>query len=469
MPDAAPRMMTPAELVLAPERLRELAPTYGRSGVQHSGGQVIRDWDTLTYRERAHQLDLMRLDPHVQLALGTRTVPVLGAVYKVTAPTDDPRAEMLAELVRMALGLEGRPGLMRRTFAETQAEAAWAIHYGSMVQEVIWQYVTTGGRVYALPADLEARIPSSIDRWGEDDHLGPITQIVRGSGRRPEPMPGDKVLVYVRRQLGTDWTGEGLGRAAWSSWRRLRQIQDMRQVGAGRLGVLPPVVAWDNERAMAAGVDESSRDATVVAVRDALLQLQSGNRGAIVAPSWVTINWGTADNFDPTKLLAAESAEINGIHAAYGTNHTQFGIAGNMGNRSLGETATDTMRRAAVEDADVLLAPINGVWRAGGGLVGAIAELNMPDVPAHLYPRVVATGLEPDALAEALPQLPALWGSGGLTRLDSDEDDIRSLFGLSPLPEEHRRSPAERAVAAGGGLGAEMLARARSRAGVSNG
>lgn len=465
MVGATPTTEESARLALVPERLATLAATYGRSGVQHSGGKVVRDWDTLTYRERAYELDLMRLDPQVQLALATRTVPALGAIYEVKCPTNDPRSEMLAELLRQVFGLEGRPGLMRRTFAATQAEAAWAIHYGSFVQEVLWHYVTLNGKVWAIPYDLEARIPSSIDRWGEDDQLGPITQIVRGSGRRPEPMPGDKVLVYTRRQQGTDWTGEGLGRAAWSGWRRLRQLVDMRQIGAGRLGVLPPVVSYDREAARASGVEESSIDTTVLAVRDALLQLQSGQRGTLAVPSWVTINWGTADNFDPAKLITAESSEIDNIHAAYGTGHLRMGLAGNTGNRSLGEVSTDTMRRAAVEDVDVLLAPINGIWRAGGGLVGAIAELNMPDIPPHLYPTIVATGLEPDAMAEALGMLGALapvW----LTPDDAGENRIRDVLGMPPLAEGEGRTPDERMAAAAGGPAMGLLSRIRNTTGA---
>ncbi len=71
------------------------------------------------------------------------------------------------------------------------------------------------------------------------------------------------------------------------------------------------------------------------------------------------------------------------------------------------------LRRAAKRYAAIIAATLNGPWRDGGGLVGAIIDLNFgADVDPRLYPKLVPTGLEPNALAEALGSLPALVDKG---------------------------------------------------------
>jgi hypothetical protein len=116
-----------------------------------------------------------------------------------------------------------------------------------------------------------------------------------------------------------------------------------------------------------------------------------------------------------------------------------------------------------VEDVEALAEAINGQWRPGGGLIGAMMALNFPSLPPHMHPRLVATGLEPDALAEALGQLPALASGGVLTLGNADEDRVRGVLGLDLLPESDYRSPVERAASGGPG-GAVLRAMARRAA-----
>ena len=452
-------------LVALPDEHRALTGVRGRSGTQHSGGKVVRDWDVLTYRERAFQLSKMLLEGQVQLALGTRLAHVKAAVWEVRCPVDgDPLAEQAAQFVREVLGLQGEPGLMQRPFDAYMAEAAYCTHFGSWVQEVVWaDHYTAEGTLWHIPLDLQSRIPASIERWGDADQLGPITQVTRGEGRPPEPMPGLKVLVYTKDRMGTDWTGNGCGRAAWSAWRRMCELVDVRQIGSQARGILPPVVSYDPTVLAAAGIEASVRDQILQNLRADLLNIQAGQPGVLTTVAGIGIDWGTSSNFDPAAITAAISAEIDEIHAAYGTGHLRMGLAGNTGNRSLGEVSTDTLRRSAVEDVEALAEAVNGAWRPGGGLLGAMMALNFPGLPPHMHPRLVATGLEPDALAEALGQLPALASGGVLTLGNADEDRVRGVLGLDLLPESDYRSPIERAASGGPG-GAVLGAMARRAA-----
>ena len=456
---------------LLPDAHRALTATYGRSGTQHSGGKVVRDWDHLSYRERAFELSEMLKEGQIMLALTTRLAHVKGAVWEVRCPVDEtahPLAAAAAQFVREVFGTEGEPGLMDRPLDAYMAEAAFSVHYGSWVQEVIWRgYYTAEGTYRVIPHDLQSRIPASIDRWGEDDRLGPITQIVRGSGRTPEPMPGDKVLVFTAGRMGTDWTGLGCGRSAWSAWRRMKHLVDIRQIGTSRLGVLPPAITYNPTTLMQHNIDASVRDTVIQNLTTNLQNVQAGQNAVLVMVDGITVAWGTDANFDPAPITAAISAEIDEIHAAYGTGHLRMGLAGNTGNRSLGEVSTDTLRRSAQEDAEVLAEPFNGQWRDGGGLIGAMMELNFPSLPPHHYPRLVPTGLEPNALAEALNTLPALSGGGWLTQTNEDEAAIRNLLDLPPLADGDERSPLERSAAGGAPGGAVFAALARRRAEVT--
>ena len=131
----------------------------------------------------------MRLDARVQLAWQTRASELRAAQWTVVA-ADHPDGERYAALVRRVLGLDGEPGMMRRTWGEFVDEAAWFAYYGALPFEVVWRYDVPTGRV--VPVDVEARIPSSVLAWGEGDRLGPLLQIQRGAGPRrgiPPPPP----------------------------------------------------------------------------------------------------------------------------------------------------------------------------------------------------------------------------------------------------------------------------------------
>lgn len=444
--------------------LRELALVYGRSGVEHSGGKVIQPWNKFTWREWACQADLMTLDPQVMQAFGTVQGAALAPRWEaVCADPDDPLAVRLAEAVREVWGLEGYPGLMDRSFSEQMADASWFLHYGAFPMEVRWAYdIRTG---WDIPADLEPRIPSSIERWGEADQLGPITQIMRGDGRRPEPIPGKKAILFTLGKMGTDWTGRGKARAAWSAWKRRNELQDARQVGCNRLGVLPPVIQTSLEAVKAleerGAMPPSTYTTLVQQQADNLRRLQSGNDAVLASIAGVTdINWGTADNFDPAKILAAEASETDEIHAAYGTLFLRMGVNGE-GNRSLGEVHMDLLRRSAVTYAAIMADALNGPWRAGGGLVGAFVELNFGKVDPRLLPRLIPTGLEADVLAEALGALPGLITAGLLTPDGGVEAAIRNVLNLQPLADDAERTPEQRASA--GMAPAAAFARAWAR------
>lgn len=451
--------------MLAPEVYAPLLRRRGVSGTVHSGGQVYREWDSFTWLQWAQQADQMRLDARVQLAWQTRSSELRAADWTVR-PADHPDGERYADLVREALGLDGRPGMMARTWGEVIDEVAWFAYYGALPFEVVWTYDAATGRI--VPHDLESRIPSSIERWGDGDQLGPLVQWRRGDGPTPEPISGDRLLVFTRGKVGTDWTGNGLARAAWSPWYRRQRLIDLRTVALARLGVIAPEVQYDPQAlaAMLPGLDaqtavnklvgdvgaaDAGERVTLVTIRDAL-----------------TVAWNTGSGFDPAPLLATDERETAEIYAAFGVLFLAMGMGGeSSGNRSLGEMHQAVLRRMVIEDADAIRSTINGQWRDGGGLVGAICQINVRDFNPAALPMVEHQGLAPDTFAESLVDIPGLVSAGVLTPDDALEQMVRTVVGAPALSERDGRSADERTAQ---GAAARLMARVRAaRNGVQDG
>lgn len=456
MPEPVAHPLTDAEQaageVLAPDWLAPLMRRRGVSGTVHSGGRVYREWDRFDWYEWARQADLMRLDARVQMAWQARASELRAAQWTVT-PADHPEGDRYADLVRRALGLDGEVGAMRRTWGEVIDEAAWFAYYGGLPFEVVWRYDVRSGLI--APLDIEARIPSSILDWGEKGELGPLRQYQRGAGPKPEPIPGDRLLMFTRGRIGTDWTGNGLARAAWAAWYRRNRIIDLRTLALARLGVLAPEVQYDPQALRdVLGPDQGGPEVQTVidkAVGD-ISAADAGERVTLVSIlGALEYRWNTGEKFDPAPLIATDERETQEIYAAFGVEFLAMGMGGSStGNRSLGEVHQSLLRRMTIEDADALRATINGHWRKGGGLVGAICQLNAPEYDPTALPTVEHQGLEPDTFADSLRDIPGLIAAGALTPDNGLEGMTRAAIGAPQLEDAEARSAAERRAGASG-------------------
>lgn len=461
--------------LLSPDYLGPLLrDRRGVSGTVHSGGQVVREWDRFGWLQWAQQADLMRLCPRVQMAWQARASELRAAEWTVL-PAQHPDGERYAEIVRAALGLDGKAGMMRRSWGEFVDEAAWFAYYGAMPFEVVLRYDVATGMV--VPLDIEARIPSSIESWGDDADLGPLRQWQRGAGPRPEPIPGERLLVFTRGKVGSDWTGNGLARSAWSAWYRRNRLVDLRTIALARLGVLAPEVQYDPKvlhemfaaQASSQRVDASSLAAAAInKLVDDVAAADAGERVTLVTiMDALGVQWNTAGSFDPAPLIQSDERETQEIYAAFGVEFLAMGMGGeSTGNRSLGEVHSGLLRRMTIEDADAMSASLNGKWRAGGGLADMLCRLNIADYDAAAVPTIAHQGLAPDTFAESLQEIGGLVAARVLTPDNGLEAMVRGVIGAPPLSSEDERS-AELRVA-GGDAGARLMARMQ-RTGATNG
>lgn len=442
------------------DKIREIAgKARGHSGVIVQGGQPRREWEHLTPHEWARAADRMLLDARVRNALTIRDAGMAGAAYTVTpSNSGTERATVLAEHVRAVLGLDGEPGLML-SFKRFIKEARRYIHYGSLLFEVIWEAVDprTG---WSVPVEIAARLPSSILRWGDGDELGPVLQ------RTPSgsvELPGSKLLLFSMGRISSDWLGLAASRSAWGPWTRMNEAIDLRMSGLARRGMTPAKVKSDPAGAMRSSISEGLLTKLTADAVEGVVAAMSGQNPVIVdTPGVVETDFGSADGFDGAAYLAAEAREVENIYAAYSVEFLRMGINGS-GNRSLGEVHMDLLRRIIVDDVEEICDTMNGPWRPGGGLVGALCELNFGVGDPRDLPTITVTGLDPQPLLEALAQLGSLKDSGWLTPQDADENTLRRAMRM-PLFEGERDS-AERMRAAQGGGGLASLFAAKTGGG----
>lgn len=443
------------------DKIREIAGrARGHSGVIVQGGQPRREWEHLTPHEWARAADRMLLDSRVRNALTIRDAGMAGASYTVTpSNSGTPRAAALAEHVREVLGLDGHPGLMLN-FRRFIKEARRYIHYGSLLFEVIWDAVDPRTPGWSVPREIAARLPSSILRWGEGDELGPVLQ------RTPTgsvELPGHKLLLFSMGRISADWLGLAVSRSAWAPWVRMNEAIDLRMSGLARRGMTPAKVKADPAAASRSAINEGTFARLTDDAVEAVAAAMSGQNPIIVdTPGVVETDFGGADGFDGAAYLAAEAREVENIYAAYSVEFLRMGITGS-GNRSLGEVHMELLQRIIVDDVEEICDTINGPWRPGGGLVGALCELNFGDVDPQDLPTITVTGLDPQPLLEALAQLGALKDSGWLTPQDADENTLRRAMRM-PLYDGARDSDERMRTAQGGGGPASLFASQRKAA-----
>ena len=444
----------------APERLTALEGVKGVVGTDWRGGRPVKPRDPLSDpRTWGQMAEEMLRDSRVSLATQVRLMGVRAAGLTVEpSPNRSPLSGIYAETVRRILGLDGEPGKLRRPFGAIWDEAAWSVYFGAYPMEVIWSYDPETRIVH--PVDIEARIPSSIDRWGDGDELGPLTQRVTGFTRQPEPIPARKLLAFTVSMLGSDWGGYGVARAMHAPWQQRTQEQDLMMVGLKRAGLRPPEVRYDPN---AIGGDAATVERLVNQAVELAARVYAGEQVVTVG----VMSGGTAaletiwhtDDYDPSRVLQAIDQANRDIYAAAGVEHLVLGLQRDTsGNRSLGELGGGVLQQLQVRDADGMVQCLNGAWRPGGGLVGAIIEMAHADYDPGCLPTIRHTGLEVDAMGELLPLAPSLVTAGLLVPDLTMRDRIRALVDAPQLdPEQEDAAWSEHAArqmqaAPGGGM-----------------
>lgn len=413
----------------------------------------------------------MRLDPVVSMGWSGVKQTLLSATWK-WEPADeaDGDCRRLADFANDVWGLDGRPGMM---LAPWEQQLTYLLEYAPLGYRYAEEMYAYKHGLWIL-SRYEDRDPQAHLRWGSDpERIGPVEQSPV-DGRTPSAIPGDKLLLLTRNRVGTDWEGEGLFRAARFDYEAKKLLKKIRVVGHERYAKPPMLIDVLRQAAQDAGFghliesvdgDAVSEGPWIRNAKTAARGLRSQQESVLIQNEFVRFGQLDTGGYNPTSLRDDIESHNLEILAAFGLGFLRMGLAGNSGNRSLGEVHRDFFLRQAANLLDEVAGAVSGPAREGGGTIGRLAEWNFGVRDARMLPRLRHYGLTVDPLLEMLEPLERLARVGGFTFTDEVEDQIRSRARLGELADADRRTPLERQAQATANGGAVAMFDALSKRG----
>tara|TARA_R100000278_G_scaffold118137_1_gene98559 strand:+ start:3956 stop:5377 length:1422 start_codon:yes stop_codon:yes gene_type:complete len=473
-------MSNPHDDGKAPRHIRALSPrfrTKGISGTQLNGGVISKESNPqltgLNWVQEAE--DMLRTDPIVRRSWHMLRQTLLSATWRFEPGVEgDIVSEELARYANEAFGFDGNSGQMIMSWEDQLSYLFEFVPVGYRYAEEIYKVgPDSTGKVRVWLSHYADREPSAHSRWlsRDDQNLDGVLQNMVGSGKVPEPIPANKLLLLTLNKTGSNFEGVGMLRPVWWWWRTKQRVSNLMCVGLDRWAVPTPKVVVDRSTAESIGLSDGDIDAMI---DDAEAQAQafiSAEQSYLVENAAVKFEtYAAQPNLyadGPINIITKCDSQIAAAFLA------QFADLGNTetGARSVGEIHLSVFRRAAINLCDLVAAQVSGPDRRGGGTIGRLIRWNYGAVDQSKLPRLVHTGLDTDELAESLQMLPGLVQSGLITPDDELERVIRAKLGAGDLPEDAQRSPMLRVSSQGGSGGVSALAEqliARRRHGKSN-
>jgi hypothetical protein len=362
-------------------------------------------------------------------------------------------AEELARFANECWGLDGYSGQMESSWEEQLSYLFEFVPVGYRYAEEIYKVgPDSNGLVKVWLSHYADREPSAHSRWlsRDDQHLDGVLQNMVGSGKTPEPIPANKLILLTLNRTGSNFEGVGMLRPVWWWWQTKQRVSNLMCVGLDRWAAPTPKVIINRAAAEQIGLTDGDIDAMI---DDAEAQAQafiSAEQSYLVENAAIKFDTYAAQPSmyadGPINIITKCDSQIAAAFLA------QFADLGNTetGARSVGEIHLSIFRRAAINLCDLVAAQVSGVDRRGGGTIGRLVRWNYGAVDPSKLPRLTHTGLDTDDLAESLAMLPNLVQSGLITPDDELERVIRAKLGAGDLPEDAQRPALSRIPSAGG-------------------
>jgi hypothetical protein len=442
-----------------PRHLRATAPRFGArgiSGTQLNGGALSVESNPeltgLNWVQAAEEM--LRTDPIVRRSWHMLRQTLLSASWRWEPGIEgDLMAEELARYANECWGLDGYSGQMESSWEEQLSYLFEFVPVGYRYAEEIYKVgPDSSGEVKVWLSHYADREPSAHSRWlsRDDQHLDGVLQNMVGSGKTPEPIPANKLILLTLNRTGSNFEGVGMLRPVWWWWQTKQRVSNLMCVGLDRWAAPTPKVVVDRAVAEQIGLTDGDIDAMI---DDAEAQAQafiSAEQSYLVENAAIKFDTYAAQPSmyadGPINIITKCDSQIAAAFLA------QFADLGNTetGARSVGEIHLSIFRRAAINLCDLVAAQVSGVDRRGGGTIGRLIRWNYGAVDPSKLPRLTHTGLDTDDLAESLAMLPNLVQSGLITPDDELERVIRAKLGAGDLPEDAQRPALSRIPSAGG-------------------
>lgn len=404
----------------------------GHSGTAISGGWVtrrdakftsLRAW--IEFAER-----IMRTDPKLAGGWSMVSQTALAARWRWRAGDESDLAKRAADYANEAW--------FRRRRTAWEEDLGFLLDYLPYgVRYAEEMHYAADGRVWL--SHYADRDPYAHDRWVRDGTTGQLVgvQQLTTTGQSGERIPASKLLVLWHKKKGDNFDGEGLLRPCAQLSLLADHVLDCMGIGMDRWAAPTPLITTDRDGARQAGYSDTEIDAMVTAARANARAYVSHASASLEQTPHITFGvygQGAMDVDGPLRVLAyANQARLS----AFLAHLMELGVE-SSGSRSIGLVHQSMLRRALTNVLDYIAGRVGGAPGAGRGTMGRLCRWNFPGIRDDQLPVLVHSGLDHDALAEALPHLPGLIAAGAMTPTDRLERELLLRVGLDWDPEASR-------------------------------
>jgi len=427
--------------------------SYGISGTSIQGGYITgkEQNPALSGRSWTREAeDMLATDPIIRRSWSLVKQTLLSAKWEFKAGKDgDQTSEELARFANEAFGFKGYPGMMELSFEDQLNYLLEFIPHGWRYAEEIYYVAKDSlGKEKVFLKRYADREPSSHQQWlsADKQNLDGVIQIMVG-GVNPEPIPASKLLLLTLNRTGSNFEGIGLLRPCWWWWKEKQRSATLMAIGLEKWAVPTPIVKVNRQAIDQMGISSGDVEAMINEAQQQAQAYVVQEQSYLVENNIVSFDtYGGSAGFDAGGALQVIQECDNQISQAFMAQFMNLGIS-DTGSRSVGEVHLSVFRRACINFLDLVASAISGQDRRGGGTIGRLIRWNYGNIETTKLPRLVHTGLDADALADALISLPSLVQAQLLTPDDDLERAIRQKIGAGQLPMEATRTAQDRAVA----------------------
>lgn len=420
-----------APIIMAPKRLSK--PDLYTDRVKMIDGQ----WATPEEWMRT-AMTMLSTDPKISGYASALRHSILSATWTIEPGDDSPEAQLVADRVRDALGLDGH--LCHLASGSFEAEVAKIVDFalfGRYVAEEIWSTDEVGRTwLYGL-GDIDQR---TIGITIRDPETSVLTGIVQHplAGVGEIVLPSTKVQIYTYRGQGDETLGVGILRPAYQWWALKNSLINSLDAGARRWAIPTPQITFDRDLLRSLYTDTEIK-AFTDKISEWANDYTAGETGFVQAPAGInlTLYGGT---FDPQRMIAAITTCDQEISSAFLTTWMELGL-GEVGSRSVGEIQWNAYKASIGNYLDAIAAVWNGPNRPGGGTIARFLQqalYNGENIPPEVMPRLRHKGVSVDAFRDLIGVMPQLVTANLLTPTDDLEQRIRREVGLNPLTTPDR-------------------------------
>jgi|GEM_PF-4950481 len=365
---------------------------------------------------------------------------------RLTVVTTESTNEEAAAALREQFGVDdfAGSGRLEQTSDDLLRYFSGGAAIGSLTLAEQWG--EADGRYWLQRYDY--RWPGSLE-WFYHDESGRLIAIEQaptvwqwGSTRGADAarvMPINRIMHAVRWPERGGPEGFGLLRPCYGPWRTDREAAAQMDVCTQRYATPSPVATIDAEVAMSMGLDKAEIKAERDLLDVMLLEYVGHERGRLVLPPWVKLDYfGGTRAFDPQPLNAVRLAAQREILMAFGAAYLTIGGAGSSGSYSAAEVQYDTAQRATKNLLDWVISSLNGQS------VKRFLDANFGDAlkPAE-RPSLGYTGVDAKGFVRDLALVLKAYEAGVLTAQEADEKAIRQGFDLPDLTDEARATASQ--------------------------